>query len=120
MFTGNDTDGHNGSLKSNICPSGYSAPKITDFDTLIQAYGGTKITELSNNERLGYKLDGDDTLHQIFNFKNTSETIAFWSSTERDNTYAYYFSVPAYGAQSYSSHAKITDYYYAACLKASS
>ena len=45
---------------------------------------------------------------------------AFWSSTERNSSDAYYASmIHDYGgASSAPSHAKSTDYYYAACYKA--
>ena len=115
MFSGgNGTANHEGTLKSGICPTGYSAPSITDFDNLIRAYGGEEITEA--NSRTGYQLH-DASLFKLFG--GQTNTIAFWSSTEQSAIDAFYFTVSNGSAYSAAHHAKITNYYYAACYKSS-
>ncbi|MBR3365578.1 hypothetical protein IKG48_00410, partial [Candidatus Saccharibacteria bacterium] len=95
MFnTGSGSYPREGTLKnSSSCPSGYSAPKKSDYATLKASYsGGGLYTALG--------LSGDRV---------------FWSSTESGNSLAYYLYVS-------SSLANVSDYdksgtYYLLCVK---
>lgn len=73
------TDGHNATIRSDQCPSGYSAPSITVFDSLIRAYGGTSATQ----DRTGYKESNGALVTDL------GQRGPFWSSTEAGGGYMY-------------------------------
>ena len=96
MFTGaTGANNHDATVNSGICPSGYSAPKITDFDTLIQAYGGTAYGSFRN----GY-AEFTGALYSVLGLSDDR----YWSSTENSSGYAYFLYV-------YSSYSYSVDYY---------
>ncbi|MBQ9029548.1 InlB B-repeat-containing protein [Candidatus Saccharibacteria bacterium] len=82
-FNQTNTDGHDATCSS--CPSGYNFPKITDFDTLIQAYGGTS----SRGARFGY-VERTGALYKVLGL---SSGRYYWSSTEYGSKLAYYLGV---------------------------
>lgn len=87
IFTGaTGEDGHDATLNSSICPAGYSAPKITDYDALVQAYGGEPFATLVHL-RDGYKEVTGDV------FKLLGLGGDYWSSTENTSEYAFVLSV---------------------------
>lgn len=89
MFTdATKQDNHDATVKSGICPSGYSAPKITDYDTLVRAYGGTAYHEY----RDGYILKDSSDLYEILDIGSAGYR-NYWSSTEAGSSRAYYLFV---------------------------
>ena len=109
MFTGaTGVNNHDATVNSGICPSGYSAPKITDFDSLIIAYGGTAYS----NNRNGYQ----ETTGALYSMLGLAGSRSFWSSTENNNGTAYYLNVRSSG--SYSSNRDFkADSSYVLCYK---
>ena len=77
-------DNHDATLNSDICPAGYTAPSIADYDTLIQAYGGTPFATTAHL-RDGYK----ETTGAVFNALGLSSGETYWSSTENDSSNAF-------------------------------
>ncbi|MBQ8992505.1 hypothetical protein IJ090_03685, partial [Candidatus Saccharibacteria bacterium] len=114
MFTGaTNTNNHDATVNASyngttICPSGYSAPKITDYDTLIKAYGGTS----SSVNRSGY----GETTGALYSVLGLSSTRFYWSSTESSSSYAYILYVRS--SYSYSSYNyDKTSSHYVLCYK---
>ena len=83
-FTGaTGQDGHDATLRdNNICPTGYVAPTIADFDVLVQAYGGTPYST-TTHLRDGYKED-TGALFKVLGLGGS-----YWSSTENTDTNAF-------------------------------
>ena len=109
MFTGaTGTNNHDATVKSGICPSGYSAPKITDFDSLIIAYGGTA----RSSGRNGYR----ETTGALYSVLGLSGSRNFWSSTENsgNNAYRLYVNSSSSSSVNYSSK---TNNNYVLCYK---
>ena len=77
-----NADGHDATVKFGICPEGYSAPKITDFDILLQAYGAEPFTSTAGL-REGYK----ETANAMLNVLGANGD--YWSSTELDENNAF-------------------------------
>ncbi|MBR2864145.1 InlB B-repeat-containing protein [Candidatus Saccharibacteria bacterium] len=68
-FTGaTGVDGHDATLNSGICPTGYSTPRKTTYDTLISATGGGSA---------------------VFQLLGLPSYRTYWSSTERNSSSAY-------------------------------
>ena len=110
-----NADGHNATVKSGICPSGYSAPAITDFDTLVQAYGGA----VQTFDRKGYR----EMIGTLYAALGLSDWRYFWSSTERKRMEAYVLRIPG-STSSLSSAANLKDpgsssssHYFVLCYK---
>ena len=101
-----DTNNHNATCSS--CPSGYNFPKITDYDTLVQAYGGTSYSYT----RSGYR----ETAGALYKVLGPSSGRVYWSSTESSSVYAYYLSVYSGGSHSADYNYK-TGSYYVLCYK---
>ncbi len=82
-------DNHDATLISGKCPSGYSAPKKSDYDTLVASYsnGGSLYTALGLS---GYRF--------------------FWSSTEYNSNGAYYLYVTSSDALTGSRNKSYTSY----------
>ena len=89
-----NVDGHNATIKSGICPSGYSAPTITVFDSLVRAYGGTSYT----SARTGYR-EFTGVLYRILGL---SSNRIFWSSTEYVDSYQNEEAYVFYSTSEYS------------------
>ncbi|MBQ9029816.1 hypothetical protein IJ114_03585, partial [Candidatus Saccharibacteria bacterium] len=100
------TDNHNATCSS--CPSGYNFPKITDYDTLIQAYGGTSYS----GSRSGYQ----ETTGALYKVLGLSSVRSYWSSTERTSSNAYNLDVYARDSYSVNNNYK-TGNRYVLCYK---
>ncbi len=93
MFTGaTNVNGHNATVNANICPAGYSAPTIVDYDNLILAYGGTS----NSGSRSGYQ----ETTGALYSVLGLSEGRYFLSSTEIDRNTIYALLVGRYDSSS--------------------
>ena len=104
MFTGaTGANNHDATVNSGICPSGYSAPKITDFDSLIIAYGGTAYSDYRN----GYR----ETTGALYSVLGLSSDRFYWSSTEYGSINAYYLRVYSSSSNSAYSYDKSFSYY---------
>ncbi len=109
MFTGaTNQNNHNATVKSGICPAGYSAPTIVDYDNLIIAYGGTSLDFYRN----GYQ----ESTGALYSMLGLSGNRYFWSSTEYNSGSAYILSVSSNGSSSSYSYNK-GDIYYVLCYK---
>ena len=98
LFT-NDTgaDGHNATLISGKCPSGYSAPSKTKFESLISSVGSGS---------------------QLSSYLGLSDSRAFWTSTEKDSSHSYALVVTTSSASVVSYYDKNTYWYsYLLCYK---
>ncbi|MBQ9029682.1 InlB B-repeat-containing protein [Candidatus Saccharibacteria bacterium] len=81
------------------CPSGYNFPKITDYDTLIIAYGGRSY---SNDDRSGYR----ETTGALYKVLGLSSARYYWSSTEGYSNKAYLLYVDSGDSHSVYSNSK--------------
>ncbi|MBP5674840.1 InlB B-repeat-containing protein [Candidatus Saccharibacteria bacterium] len=73
-----NTNGHNATLNSGVCPSGYRAPSIDVLDSLVLAYGGFTL----NSTRNGARIWENDLYTEFGAPPNGVQRI--WSSTEKD------------------------------------
>ncbi|MBR3365654.1 hypothetical protein IKG48_00830, partial [Candidatus Saccharibacteria bacterium] len=104
MFTdATGADNHNATVNSGICPAGYSAPTIVDYDNLVIAYGGTSISSGRN----GYL----ETTGALYSMLGLSGYRAFWSSTEYNSYNAYSLGVNSGRSGSSDFGSKSYDYY---------
>ena len=111
MFTGaTNTNNHDATVKSGICPAGYSAPKITDYDTLVQTYGGTA----ENLARYGYR-ESTGALYSMLGLTATWASF-FWSSTEYSSRSTYGLFVDSSDSRS-SNHNTKSNIYYVLCYQ---
>ncbi|MBR3365963.1 hypothetical protein IKG48_02480, partial [Candidatus Saccharibacteria bacterium] len=109
MFTGaTGVNNHNATVNSGICPAGYSAPTIVDYDNLIIAYGGTP----KSNYRKGYQ----ETTGALYSMLGLSGSRGFWSSTEYDSGSAYRLYVYS-GSSNSSYYISKGSNYYVLCYK---
>ena len=104
MFTGaTGANNHNATVKSGICPAGYSAPTIVDYDNLISAYGGTPFS----SGRRGYQ----ESTGALYSMLGLSDYRSFWSSTENNSSYAYRLSGDSSFSDSSSYDNKGSNFY---------
>ncbi|MBQ9017212.1 hypothetical protein IJ103_03165, partial [Candidatus Saccharibacteria bacterium] len=114
MFTGaTNTNNHDATVNASyngttICPSGYSAPKITDYDTLIKAYGGTSYS----GNRSGYR----EATGALYSVLGLSSVRFYWSSTKYSSSNAYGLSVDSSHSRSSYASSK-TNSNYVLCYK---
>ena len=109
FYTGTGAYNHNADVRDGMCLDGYSAPKITDFDNLVRAYGGTAY---NNSYRSGYR----ESTGAIYSALGLSTSRNFWPSTETSSTHAYLFDV--YKTYSISSgYYTKTGKYYLLCYR---
>ncbi|MBQ9029748.1 hypothetical protein IJ114_03220, partial [Candidatus Saccharibacteria bacterium] len=92
----NQTGANNHNATCSGCPSGYNFPKITDYDTLIKAYGGTSYS----SGRSGYQ----ESTGALYKVLGLSSSRYYWSSTENSSSYAYLLDVN-------SSYSRSASYY---------
>ncbi|MBR3414754.1 InlB B-repeat-containing protein, partial [Candidatus Saccharibacteria bacterium] len=88
---------------SSTCPSGYSFPAITVFDSLIQAYGGTSYT----TGRTGYQ----ETTGALYSVLGLSGPRYFWSSSSYIGGRASILYVDSSGSNSTYGHERDNSYY---------
>ncbi|MBR3365523.1 InlB B-repeat-containing protein, partial [Candidatus Saccharibacteria bacterium] len=113
IFTGaTNVDGHDATVNSGICPAGYSAPTIVDFDNLIIAYGGTSYYD----SRGGYR----ESTGALYSVLGLSGYRYFWPSTENGSSNAYYLGVRSGYSSSSGIGGKDSNGGYVLCYKATS
>ena len=89
-------DGHDATLISGKCPSGYSAAKLSDYQALLSAQG---------------------TGSQLYTALGLSGTRRFWSSTELGSSAAYVLSVGSSTSGAYTGSYGKSYTYYLLCVK---
>ena len=103
-------NGHNATLRDGMCPDGYSAPTIGNFDNLVRAYGGTAYKHV----RTGYR----ETTGALYRAMGLSNWQYIWSSTEHSTANRVYFlGVSSASSDSSDYDYKSRDFEYLLCWK---
>ena len=101
---------HDATIRSGMCPDGYSAPSIGHFDNLVRAYGGKATT----NTRTGY-VESTGAIYQALGLSDDEHF--YWATTEHSSTAAYYLRIESALGRTTGADGKTTYQHYLLCWR---